>query len=189
MTETLIDLLRHYGMFAVLVSIGLNVLATISGVFPTFFITAANIVLFGFWTGAFVSFLGESLGAVAAFLLYRAGFRSSAQTALNRYPRAKALINAQGREAFQLIFLLRLLPFAPAVVSTLGAAVGRTSLPLFAAASTLGKLPALLMEAYTVHEIARFQLAGKIILVVLALWLAYDVYRRFRKRPRPEHLL
>jgi uncharacterized membrane protein YdjX (TVP38/TMEM64 family) len=186
MTESLIELLRHYGIYAALVSIGLNVLATISGVFPTFFITAANIVLFGFWTGAFVSFLGESLGAVAAFLLYRAGFRSSAQTALNRYPRAKALINAQGREAFQLIFLLRLLPFAPAVVSTLGAALGRISLPLFAAASTLGKIPALLMEAYTVHEVTRFQLSGKIILVVLALWLAYDVSKRFRNRPQPE---
>ncbi|SMP67942.1 Uncharacterized membrane protein YdjX, TVP38/TMEM64 family, SNARE-associated domain [Desulfonatronum zhilinae] len=180
MTESLIELLRHYGMYAALVSIGLNVLATISGVFPTFFITAANIVLFGFWTGAFVSFLGESLGAVTAFLLYRAGFRSSAQTALNRYPRAKALINAQGREAFQLIFLLRLLPFAPAVVATLGAAVGRISLPLFAAASTLGKIPALLMEAYAVYEVTRFQLSGKIILVVLALWLAYDVYKRFQ---------
>lgn len=189
MTESLIELLRHYGMYAALVSIGLNILAAISGVFPTFFITAANIVLFGFWTGAFVSFLGESLGAVAAFLLYRAGFRSSAQTALNRYPRAKALINAQGREAFQLIFLLRLLPFAPAVVSTLGAAIGKTSLLLFAAASSLGKIPALLMEAYAVHEVTKFQLSGKIILVVLALWLAYDLSKRLRKRPRPEHLL
>ncbi|PTN38309.1 TVP38/TMEM64 family protein [Desulfonatronum sp. SC1] len=189
MTESLIELLRHYGMYAALVSIGLNVLATISGVFPTFFITAANIVLFGFWTGAFVSFLGESLGAIAAFLLYRAGFRSPAQTALNRYPRAKALINAQGREAFKLIFLLRLLPFAPALVSTLGAAVGKVSLPLFAAASTLGKIPALLMEAYVVLEVTRFQTAGKIILVVLAVWLAYDVFKRPRKRPRPDHSL
>ncbi len=188
MTESLIELLRHYGMYAALFSIGLNILATISGIFPTFFITAANIVLFGFWTGAFVSFLGESLGAVTAFLLYRAGFRSSAQSVLNRYPRAQALINAQGREAFQLIFLLRLLPFAPAVVSTLGAAVGKTSLLLFATASTLGKIPALLMEAYAVHEVTRFQLSGKIILVVLAVWLAYDVSKRLRKRPRPDQL-
>ncbi|SDB39759.1 Uncharacterized membrane protein YdjX, TVP38/TMEM64 family, SNARE-associated domain [Desulfonatronum thiosulfatophilum] len=184
MTETIVAFLQQYGIYAALVSICLNIIATIIGVFPTFFITAANIILFGFWMGAFVSFLGESLGAVTAFLIYRAGFRSSAQKALEGYPRAKALINAQGREAFQLIFLLRLLPFAPAWLSTLGAALGKVSLGLFAAASTLGKIPALLMEAYAVYEVSRFQLPGKIILLLLAVWLAYDVWLRLRRKLR-----
>ncbi|WP_045221066.1 TVP38/TMEM64 family protein [Desulfonatronum thioautotrophicum] len=182
MTESIIELLRQYGMYAALVSIGLNILVTIIGVFPTFFITAANIALFGFWMGAFISFLGESLGAITAFLLYRAGFRSSAQAALTDYPQAQTLVNAQGREAFQLIFLLRMLPFAPAIVATLGAAVGKVSLGLFAAASTLGKVPALLMEAYAVYEVTRFQLTGKIIIMVLAVWLAYDVYVRLQRK-------
>ncbi len=183
MTETIVLFLQQYGIHAALISICLNIFATIIGIFPTFFITAANIILFGFWMGAFISFLGESLGAITAFLLYRAGFRSSAQKTLNNYPKAKALINAQGREAFQLIFLLRLLPFAPAWLSTLGAALGRVSPALFATASTLGKIPTLLMEAYAVHEVSRFQLPGKIILLLLAVWLAYDVRQRLRKKP------
>jgi uncharacterized membrane protein YdjX (TVP38/TMEM64 family) len=64
----------------------------------------------------------------------------------------------------------------------LGAALGKVSLGLFAAASSLGKIPALLMEAYAVHEVSRFQLTGKIILVFLAGWLAYDVFKRLNKK-------
>lgn len=184
MTETIVLFLQQYGTYAAIVSICVNILATIIGIFPTFFITAANIVLFGFWMGTLISLLGESLGTVAAFIIYRAGFRTSAQRALDNYPRAKALINAQGREAFQLVFILRLLPFAPAWLSTLGASLGKISLALFTAASTLGKIPALLMEAYAVYEVSRFQLPGKIILALLAIWLAYDVWRRRRKKIR-----
>lgn len=182
MTASIVFFLEQYGVYAALISIGLNIIATVIAVFPTFFITAANIILFGFWMGAFVSFLGESLGAVVAFILYRSGLRRYARNALDRHPKAKALVNIQGREAFQLIFLLRLLPFAPAWLSTLGAALGKVSLGLFAAASSLGKIPALLMEAYAVHEVSRFQLTGKIMLVFLAGWLAYDVFKRPNKK-------
>ena len=181
MTEAVIELLRDHGMYAAVISIGLNILVTVIGVLPTFFITGANVVLFGFWLGVLVSFLGESLGAVTAFLLYRAGLRAPAQRILDGYPRTKNLVNARGREAFQLVVLLRMLPFTPAIVATLGAAVGKVSLGLFAAASTLGKIPALLMEAYAVYEVSRFQLTGKIILAILALWLAFDVSKRLRR--------
>ncbi len=181
MTQSIVLFLEQYGVYAALISIGLNIIATVIAVFPTFFITAANIILFGFWMGTFVSFLGESLGAVAAFILYRKGLRRYAHSALDQHPRAKALVNIDGREAFQLIFLLRLLPFAPAWLSTVGAALGKVSLGLFAVASTLGKIPALLMEAYAVHEVTRFQLTGKIILIFLVLWLAYDIYLRLNK--------
>jgi uncharacterized membrane protein YdjX (TVP38/TMEM64 family) len=182
MTPSIVTFLEQYGVYAALISIGLNIIATVTAVFPTFFITAANIILFGFWPGAFISFLGESLGAAAAFILYRKGLRRYARGALDRHPKAKALINIDGREAFQLIFLLRILPFAPAWLSTLGAALGKVSFGFFAAASSLGKIPALLMEAYAVHEVSRFELTGKIILVFLAGWLAYDVFKRLNKR-------
>lgn len=182
MAESIAHFLQQYGIYAALISIALNILATVIGVFPTFLITAANILVFGFWTGTLVSFLGESLGAMVAFGLYRTVFRKHAQRTLERYPRAQALVNAGGREAFQLILLLRLLPFAPAWVSTLGAAVGKVSFLLFAAASTLGKVPALLMEAYAVHEVSRFSFVGQTILILLALWLAWDAWKRIHSR-------
>ncbi|MBB5022556.1 TVP38/TMEM64 family protein [Desulfurispira natronophila] len=184
MVDLIADFLRQYGIYAAIISILINILATIVGVFPTFLITAANIVVFGLWAGTLISFLGESLGAIAAFVLYRKGFRRRAQRILDYYPRAQRLVNLRGREAFDLIFLLRLLPFAPAWVSTFGAAIGKVPLLLFIAASTLGKIPALLMEAYAVYEVTRFQWQGKTVLLILASLLAWDIWKRLRRQEK-----
>lgn len=58
MTQSIVIFLEQYGAYAALISIGLNIIATVMAVFPTFFITAANIIFFGFWPGAFISFQG-----------------------------------------------------------------------------------------------------------------------------------
>lgn len=173
MKEALLNFFQQYPNLALLGSLLLSIIIAVLGLIPSFFITAANILFFGFWPGVAVSFLGEALGAIVAFYLYRKGFKKEAGQQLEKYKKAKALLAAEGRQAFWLIFSLRLIPFVPSGLVTFAAAVGRVATLTFFIASSLGKLPALLLEGYAVYQVTEFGWQGKLILSVVALFLLY----------------
>ncbi|MEO7766587.1 MAG: VTT domain-containing protein [Ferruginibacter sp.] len=173
MQTSLLRLFIEHPQLAILISICISILIAVIGILPSVFITAANILFFGFWTGTAISFLGEALGAGIAFLLYRKGFKKTVATRLQKYPKVKKLILAGNKEAFYLIFSLRLIPFVPSGLITFASAVGRVSFTIFLISSSLGKLPALLMEAWSVYEVSQFAWPGKLILVAIALGLVY----------------
>ncbi|NNV07202.1 TVP38/TMEM64 family protein [Geobacillus sp. C56-T2] len=184
MEERMIEFLQAYGGAAYFLSLACNVAISVLGVVPSAFLTAANLVVFGFWPGFWISFAGEALGAVVSFLLYRKGFRRLRETTWLSHPKVKPLLYASGKEAFGLIFALRLLPFVPSGVVTFVAAIGRTSFPVFAIASSLGKLPALWTEAYAVNQVIHVTWQGKFILTILSIALFWFIWRKMRKKMR-----
>ncbi|MBD1371535.1 TVP38/TMEM64 family protein [Hazenella sp. IB182357] len=149
---------------------------------PSAFITALNINLFGFVGGVVVSIIGEALGALVSFGLYRLGFQKFIQKKSINHPNIHRLLEVEGREAFILIFSLRLLPFVPSGLVTFFASSGKVSWLVFASASTLGKIPALLIEAYSIYAVLEWSLPGKIILVALAIGLLFSTWRLQRKK-------
>ena len=169
MSETVIQFFQEYSEWAIILSLVLNILIGISGVVPTVFITAANILFFGFWYGTFISFIGEALGAMVAFFLYRKGFKQVSREKLKGYPRVVRLLEAREKEAFLLILSLRLLPFVPSGFVTFASAIGAVSAWTFVVASSIGKIPALVLEAYSVYNVTEWNTEGKIILGVVAL--------------------
>jgi uncharacterized membrane protein YdjX (TVP38/TMEM64 family) len=178
MVDNLLQLFREHQDLAILISIAVSIIVAVLGLVPSVFITAANISFFGFWKGTIISFLGEAIGAAIAFWLYRKGFKKPVAKKLDQYPKLKRLIDATGSETFWLIFSLRLIPFVPSGLITFAAAVGKVSAPVFIAASSLGKLPALLIEAYAVYEVTAFGWQGKLILVVVAVGLLYWIIKK-----------
>lgn len=181
MESGLLQLLRNYPEWAVLFSLALSVVVAVLGVLPSVFITAANILYFGFWNGLLLSLAGEVLGAAVAFLLYRKGFKRGAQKGLQKYPRLEALVNSEGRRAFGLIFTLRLLPFVPSGLVTLAAAIGPVSTLTFLAASSLGKLPALLIEAFSVNGFLQLGWQWKVGITAAAVLLFVMLLARKKK--------
>ena len=175
MVETLLQLFNEHQSLAILISICISIIIAVLGIVPSVFITAANILFFGFWNGMIISFLGEALGAGIAFLLYRKGFKKTVERKLDAYPKVKRLIDAENKEAFYLVLALRLIPFVPSGLITFAAAVGKISFPVFIVASSLGKLPALFMEAYAVNAVTNFGWQGKLILILAAVVLLYWV--------------
>ncbi|WP_114570761.1 TVP38/TMEM64 family protein [Exiguobacterium flavidum] len=147
----LIQLFEGSEGFAVLVSLIASIVVSTLAL-PSVFITGANLAYFGFADGLTLSIIGEALGAIVSFVLYRKG--------LSKWTRRHPLKNrwlirlqkTQGFEAFSLILILRLFPFVPSGLVTLISAGSKVSLPLFAAASTVGKIPALVLEAFAVQE-------------------------------------
>lgn len=181
MQEQVIRWFNDYPQLAVAISLLLSVLIAIVGVLPSVFITAANILFFGFWPGTLISFAGEAVGAAVAFFLYRFGFKRKTQKGLQQFPKARRLIEATGRDAFLLILSLRLLPFVPSGLVTFAAAIGRVSIILFVIASSVGKLPALLIEAYSVYQVGSGSWQGKLILAIAAVAILIFVIRKSRK--------
>ncbi|MEJ7587958.1 MAG: VTT domain-containing protein [Ferruginibacter sp.] len=180
MENSLLQLFKEFPHFAVAFSIGISILVALLGLIPSVFITAANILFFGFWQGTVISFVGEALGAGIAFILYRKGFKKAFSKQLLAYPRVKRLTDAGNKEAFYLVFSLRLIPFVPSGLITFAAAMGKVSLYVFFIASSLGKLPALLMEAWSVYSVTQFGWPGKLILVAIALGLVYWVIKKLK---------
>jgi uncharacterized membrane protein YdjX (TVP38/TMEM64 family) len=182
MRDAILELFQQYAQYAIPISLFISILIAVSGIIPSVFITAANILFFGFWPGTAISFLGEAIGAAVAFYLYRLGFKKMTNNSLAKYPKIQKLIDADGKQAVILILSLRLLPFVPSGLITFAAAIGRISLLLFVVASSLGKIPALLIEAYSVNQVINFGWQGKLILTITALALLYWIIKKIRNK-------
>lgn len=162
------------------ISLLLSVVVAVLGLIPSVFITAANILFFGFWEGTAISFAGEALGAGVSFLLYRKGFKKTTQKRLQRFSKVQQLVNAEGKQAFWLVLSLRLLPFVPSGLVTFAAAIGRMRFWNFLVASSTGKIPALLIEAYSVYQVTQFGWQGKLILALMGLAIAILIIRSIK---------
>jgi uncharacterized membrane protein YdjX (TVP38/TMEM64 family) len=169
MQEKIVDILLNYEAYAVIISLFLNIVISIFGVLPSVFMTAANLLVFGVWKGTLISFIGEAIGAILAFWLYRKGFKRFIDKKKHKHSLIDKLLSAKGKEAFMMILLLRLFPFIPSGVVTFTAAMGEVSLIIFLFASSLGKIPSLLIEAYSVHNVTAGTMEGKIILTVVSV--------------------
>ncbi|MEH7378914.1 VTT domain-containing protein [Bacillus sp. JJ1533] len=184
MQDWLVEVLGNYKEFAVVISVLINILISIFGVIPSVFITAANLLVFGFLKGTLISFLGETLGAIVSFWLYRKGFKRFVVKKLNKYPLVTKLLDTKGKEAFFLILSLRLLPFVPSGLVTFASAVGTVSLTVFLFASSIGKIPALLIEAYSVNQVTHWTTEGKLILSILSLVGLIFFMKKMKKNQR-----
>lgn len=157
---------------AILISLAVSILVAISGIIPSAFVTAANIAYFGFGWGLILSVLGEALGAVISFILYRKGLKilSGKTSSTKTVKILDRLKQTRGLEAFVLVLLLRLFPFVPSGLVTLAASYSGMSTTAFAVSSSIGKIPALLIEAYSVITVlgweSSYQLAAAIFTIV-----------------------
>ncbi|WP_042350774.1 TVP38/TMEM64 family protein [Bacillus massiliigorillae] len=179
MEQFVLDLFANYKDFALCISIFISVIVSIAGVLPSVFVTAANITFFGFAEGIFVSLVGEALGAIISFFIYRKGIHK-----VNIHSTNKAIIrlkSAKGFEGFMLILALRLFPFVPSGLVTLAGAGSKISLLNYSIASTLGKVPALFIEAYAVMHVLKLQWQIQIGLAVVAILVIVVLFFRKKK--------
>jgi len=179
-----------YGFSFAVLSIAGNVFIAVLGIVPSAFITAANISYFGFEYGLIVSIIGEAVGAIISFWLYRKGFSHLKNNYTVKWQFFHRLLerlrHTNGLEAIILVLLLRLFPFVPSGVVTLTAAISKMGIVSFATVSTVGKIPALYMEAYSVNSFLGFdttiQLAITFALLVLLLAIYFAKNKRLNKK-------
>lgn len=132
----MIGILSQAGIYSIFVSILINIMISITGVLPSAFITFANLSYFGLYGGFIVSIIGEAVGAIITFILYKKGLKKwrIKETQQGLIRKIKKL---EGKNTFWMILILRIMPFIPSGVVTIGAAFSKVSLSLFAVASTI----------------------------------------------------
>jgi uncharacterized membrane protein YdjX (TVP38/TMEM64 family) len=177
----LIDLLRALGDYAVVLSVLLNIFISVLGVIPSFVITAVNIQFFGFENGLIISILGEALGAIISFYLYRKGIKKLISKKKIKSKYIAKLMNSRGLEAFFMIIALRIFPFIPSGMVTLAGAISKVGIINYSVASTIGKIPALLIEAYSIQQVLIWDWKGKLILALFSVIIMWSLFINSRK--------
>ncbi|PZX07310.1 putative membrane protein YdjX (TVP38/TMEM64 family) [Psychrobacillus insolitus] len=130
----------------------LNLAIGAIGFIPSFFITALNIDSLGLLLGSILTFTGEILGALIGFHLYRFGFSKIRPEWLNHSIFIK-IKNSSPIHVFALIILLRIIPFVPSGIVTAGATFTSISGGRFMIASSIGKIPAVILEVAIVFGV------------------------------------
>lgn len=133
-------------VFLVIFSIILNIIIAVVGFIPSVIVTAFNINTFGIFIGFIISLLGESIGAIVAFYLYRLGLKKISVKVLNKYPKVMEVINSSSRQQGKLVLYFRVFPYMPSGVITYVASVSSMSVVSFVVFSTIGKIPAMIVE-------------------------------------------
>jgi uncharacterized membrane protein YdjX (TVP38/TMEM64 family) len=172
-------------ILTIIISLSLNIFIAIAGVVPSTFLTSANILYFGFNYGLVISIIGEALGTVISFYLYRKGIKVVEKVKLlenNRF--VMRLKETNGSEAVLIVLGLRIFPFVPSGLVTLAASISQMKLVTFAMVSTLGKVPALFIEAYSIHTMINLKTEYQIGFGLTAFFLLiiYYLMKRAKKR-------
>ncbi|MGL4452012.1 MAG: TVP38/TMEM64 family protein [Sarcina sp.] len=147
-----VEILNNYAYLAIPISLLVSIIIALLGVVPSFFVTGANIIFFGPVKGFLISLLGEVIGAIITFYLYRFGFKKKAE-GLSKYKMIDNIIHSKGKKATMLIFEARLLPFIPSGFVTLAAAISEVTVIPYTVATIFGKIPSIGLEAIVSYDL------------------------------------
>lgn len=95
--------------------------------------------------GGFAAWAGSAAASIVMFLFIRYGYREWGVHVLHRYSRIGKLTGLFERNAFLTILFARLIPFIPSIAINMYSALSRVSFTTYAIASSLGKMPAMLL--------------------------------------------
>ncbi len=162
-----------------------NIFVAVVGVLPSYFITAFNISFFGTVIGFFVSLLGESLGALCAFILYRKGLKKISSGMLKKHPKVNKIINSNKKDQILLILSFRLVPYMPSGLVTYAASISNMKISTFVIFSTIGKIPAMILEVLLVSQAINLVLQKNIsssIAIIATIAITYIIFKIIKKK-------
>lgn len=174
--------ISSFGGAAILVMILLIVLTNMTGL-PSIQFLTINGILFGLVPGILLSWIGEVIGNVMAFLIMRYLFRDSARKLIDKH---KAAAKIDTYSNFKMITLFRAIPYSPNLVITAICALSSVAFSTHLAATLLGKLPSVLIEVWLGHDLINFSQNGPrillwIVLIVVLIGGWYYLHRRHAK--------
>ena len=177
----LVEYLRSFGPWAIVVSFFLDVLINAGSIFPSIFLSTANGLIFGLPLGILISWLAETVGVVISFLLMRFFFRSTAEKLIAKSNSLKHIDEASGKHGLEWMAFARALSYFPSGILTAVGAVSSISVRDYVIANLIGKFPSTALEVVIGHDLVNYKehserLAILVILVVLIFW-GYKKYR------------
>ena len=121
----LADYLRGFGWVGILVTIALFIVMTFTIVFPFMILSGAAGIVYGLWSGIFISWFGEVIGAVVMFVFDRFFFREMVEGLISKSVYLKKVDDYSAENGFKALLIARLLPLAPSGIITAVAAISK----------------------------------------------------------------
>lgn len=145
--DKVIEYIRGYGPYAMLISFFLMVFQSVAAPIPAFLITFANAAIFGWWQGAILSWTSAMVGALVCFLIAR----SLGRDTVEKYAGKGAIASVEGyfeKYGSKTILICRLLPFVSFDAVSYFAGLTPIKFVPFLVATGLGQLPATIVYSY-----------------------------------------
>lgn len=177
----LVEYLRSFGPWAMVVSFFLDVLINAGSIFPSIFLSTANGLIFGLPLGILISWLAETVGVVISFLLMRFFFRSTAEKLIAKSNSLKHIDEASGKHGLEWMAFARALPYFPSGILTAIGAVSSISVRDYIIANLIGKFPSTALEVVIGHDLVNYKEHSErlavLVIVVVVIFLGYKKYR------------
>ena len=139
--------LSHLGPWAPVVFVVLYIVAALTLVPASFFLTVSAGAMFGVWRGSVAVFIGASLGASLVYALASPLARTRWMQRVTRDRRVDALKTAVAGEGILIMFLLRLSPLTPYSIVNYALALSGVRFSDFVVALP-GMIPVIIMSTY-----------------------------------------
>lgn len=181
--QGLVEYLRSFGNWAIIISFLLDVLINAGSVFPSIFLSTANGLIFGLPLGILISWLAETTGVVISFLLMRFFFRNTAEKIIAKSDSLKHIDEASGRHGLEWMAFARALPYFPSGILTAIGAVSSISIRDYIIANLIGKFPSTALEVVIGHDIVNFkQNSDRLAVLIIIVGVIFFAYSRYRKK-------
>ncbi len=179
----LVEYLRSFGPWAILISFLLDVLINAASIFPSIFLSTANGLIFGLPLGILISWLAETVGVVISFYLMRFFFRSTAEAIIAKSDSLKHIDEVSGEHGLEWMAFARTLPYFPSGILTAIGAVSSISARDYIIANLIGKFPSTALEVVIGHDIVNFQENSmRLAVLVIIVGVIFFVYKKYRKK-------
>lgn len=186
--DEFLHIMKSGGILSVLISILLVAICVFFPVIPFPVLAGVIGALFGAAQGVLISLTGAMAGTMSFFFLTRFGFRDLALAKLQKYDRVQQFEGFLERNSFTAILVSRLIPVIPAPVVNIICGLSRVKWLTFFTASTIGKLPNILILSYAgasfgSNKLLSFGLYGLYIFILFLINLVI-IYRKNAKNQR-----
>lgn len=179
----LVEYLRSFGPWAILISFLLDVLINAASIFPSIFLSTANGLIFGLPLGILISWLAETVGVVISFYLMRFFFRSTAEAIIAKSDSLKHIDEVSGEHGLEWMAFARTLPYFPSGILTAIGAVSSISARDYIIANLIGKFPSTALEVVIGHDIVNFQENSmRLAVLVIMVGVIFFAYKKYRKK-------
>ncbi|QOY34802.1 TVP38/TMEM64 family protein [Anaerobacillus isosaccharinicus] len=154
-------------------------IATLFALFPIIpFPIIGGIIgaMYGTFLGGFVTWVASTAASLIMFLFIRFVFQNYGLKVIHRYKKLEMITLMFERNAFITILVSRLIPFIPSIVINAYSAVSRVSFISYAVASSLGKIPAMLLFAVLGHSFVSSNQEVLFVIGIYALIILMTIY-------------
>lgn len=182
-----IHYLRSFGVWAMAISIIIDIVINIVGFLPSIFISTANGVLFGIFIGTGISWFAETVGVIISFFFMRTLFRHKAKSLIEK---SKMLSTLDEYSTLKAMIIARAVPYSPNGLVTALGALSHISYRDYAIGSLIGKLPSVAIEVVVGHDVVMLhEHAMRLTILIIIITIVYGGLWYWHRRQKAKKYL